>query len=135
MSDEFAYDYLFVANEKRLSEGKPANVRQYITTSNLRYSESICVNYSSYLCENDKIADDPTLMLINLLIAAGVRSIAIAGFDGFSANPDENYFTSGMSLGSNIASKMYKNDVIREQVAKIREQITLDFVTPSLYLK
>lgn len=135
VSDEFAYDYLFVANEKRLSEGKPANVRQYITTSNLRYSESICVNYSSYLCENDKIADDPTLMLINLLIAAGVRSIAIAGFDGFSANPDENYFTSGMSLGSNIASKMYKNDVIREQVAKIREQITLDFVTPSLYLK
>lgn len=135
VSDEFTYDYLFVANEKRLSEEKPANVGQYITTSNLRYSGRICVNYSSYLCGNDKIADDPTLMLINLLISAGVRSIAIAGFDGFSANSDENYFATGMSLGSNIASKLYKNNVIREQVAKIQEQIELNFITPSLYLE
>jgi 4-hydroxy 2-oxovalerate aldolase len=134
-SDAFLYDYIFIVNEKRLTEGKPANVRQCITTSNLRNTQSICVNYSSYLHGNNKISDDPTLMLINLLVAASVRSISIAGFDGFSANPDDNYFATGMSLGSNMASKMYKNEMIREQVSKIREQIELNFVTPSLYLK
>ena len=132
---EFAYDYLFVSNERRLSQEKPANVKQYIVTSNLPHTDGICVNYSSYLCSNEKITDDPTMMLINLLAAAGVHSIAIAGFDGFRANSEENYFAKGMSMGSNIASKMHKNDVIREMVAKLKEQMELSFLTPSLYVQ
>lgn len=136
VSEDFVYDYLFVANEKRLLSEKPANVKSYIVTSNLEFKgeQSVCVNYSSYLCSNDKISDNPTLMLINILIAVGVRKIYIAGFDGFSANPDENYFEANMSLGSNIATKMIKNDVIKKQVTKLREQIELEFITSSLYL-
>lgn len=131
---DFLYDYLFVSNEKRLTEEKPENVMQYIITSNLQYTEGICVNYSSYLCCNEKIVDEPTLMLINLLETMEVQSITIAGFDGFSANSEDNYFAKGMSMGSNMSSKMYKNRIIREMVTKMKERMELTFLTPSLYI-
>lgn len=135
-SADYNYDYLFVANEKRLTDILPENVNLLIMTSNLnRINKSgICVNYSSYLCNNDKISDNPTLMLINMLVSIGVREIFIAGFDGFSANPDENYFSTAMSLGSKLATKMTKNSIIKEYVCKLKEQIDLEFITDSLYL-
>ena len=73
-------------------------------------------------------------MLINVLIAAGVREIAVAGFDGFSANPGDNYFASNLSLGTKLSTKMQKNSAIREQIAKLKKQIELVFLTPSRYV-
>ena len=134
ISREYDYDYLYLANEKRVSSLPTEKVKEYITTSNLDFSEGIRVNYASYLCDDVDISDDPTLMLINLLMSIGIRSITIAGYDGFSANPDENYFDVRMSLGSNIESKMKKNDLIYKQVLKLKQQIDLDFLTDTLYL-
>ena len=121
ISQGYDYDYLYLANEKRVSSLPTEKVKEYITTSNLDFSEGIRVNYASYLCDDADISDDPTLMLI-------------AGYDGFSANPDENYFDIRMSLGSNIESKMKKNDLIRKQVLKLKQQIDLHFLTDTLYL-
>ena len=132
ISPEYIYDYLYIANEKRLSN--LPKVKEYITTSNLYFNQGLRVNYASYLCDDERVSDDPTLMLINLLISIGIRSITIAGYDGFNANPDENYFDTRMSLGSNIESKMKKNDLIRKQVLKLKRQIDLDFLTDTLYL-
>lgn len=136
-SEEFQYDYLFIANEKRLTGSKQENVKRLVTTSNLRCADtdSLRVNYASYLCADERVSDDPTLMVINLLVSVGVRRIIIAGFDGFSANPDDNYFAKDMSLGSKIESKLQKNSVIGEQVERLMSQIDLDFITPSRYLK
>ena len=134
ISPEYDYDYLYLANEKRVSSLPTEKVKEYITTSNLDFSEGIRVNYASYLCDDADISDDPTLMLINLLMSIGIRTITIAGYDGFSANPDENYFDTRMSLGSNIESKMKKNDLIHKQVLKLKQQIDLDFLTDTLYL-
>lgn len=134
ISQEYEYDYLYLANEKRVSSLPTEKVKEYITTSNLDFSEGIRVNYASYLCDDADISDDPTLMLINLLMSIGIITITIGGYDGFSANPDENYFDTRMSLGSNIESKMKKNDLIHKQVLKLKQQIDLDFLTDTLYL-
>ena len=116
MREAFCYEFLFVDNEKRLPSGKPDNVKNLIVTSNLKcnLAENICVNYVSYLNSDNRISDDPTLMLINLLTAIGIKKITIASFDGVSTNPDDNYFEQGLSLGSNIITKIHKNEVIRE---------------------
>ncbi|MBP3702171.1 MAG: aldolase catalytic domain-containing protein [Lachnospiraceae bacterium] len=135
VSKAFSYEYLFLVNEKRKLGEKPENVKTIITTSNLHGIESeLQVNYSSYLCNDIRVSDDPTLMLINVLIAAGVREIAVAGFDGFSANPGDNYFVSNLSLGTKLSTKMQKNSAIREQIAKLKKQIELVFLTPSRYV-
>jgi len=133
-SDEYKYDYLFVTNEKRLVD-KPANVTKFIKTSNLHkvLSDTIQVNYSSYLSENSIVCDNPTLMLLNLLASIGIREVTIAGFDGFSPNPEENYFAQGLSMGSSINSKVEKNHLVSEEVQGLQKRIKIKFLTESLY--
>lgn len=133
-SEEYKYDYLFVTNEKRLVD-KPANVGKFIKTSNLHkiLLETIQVNYSSYLAENPVVCDNPTLMLLNLLVSMGIREVFVAGFDGFSSNPEDNYFAQGLSMGSSITSKVEKNKLVSDEVKGLRRRIKINFLTESLY--
>lgn len=133
-SEEYQYDYLFVTNEKRLVD-KPANVGKFIKTSNLHkiLPDTIQVNYSSYLAENPIVCDNPTLMLLNLLVAMGIREVSVAGFDGFSPNPEDNYFSHGLSMGSSINSKVEKNHFVAEEVRELQKRISMNFLTKSLY--
>lgn len=135
-SEQYEYNYLFVNNEKRLIN-KPSNVGKFIKTSNLHkiLPDTIQINYASYLSENPVVSDNPTLMLLNLLISMGIREVVIAGFDGFSSNPEENYFAQGLSMGSSIASKVEKNQLVSEQVAKLQRKIKMIFLTESIYCK
>lgn len=133
-SEEYKYDYLFVTNEKRLVD-KPANVGKFIKTSNLHkiLPETIQVNYSSYLAENPIVCDNPTLMLLNLLVSMGIRDVSVAGFDGFSSNPEDNYFAQGLSMGSSITSKVEKNKLVSNEVKGLQKRIKINFLTESLY--
>jgi len=133
----FKYNYLFINNEKRLTPEKPENVDRYIKTSNLHkvLENTIHVNYSSYLNDNILVSDDPTLMLIKLLRIVGVNKITIAGFDGFSSDPSDNYFSSGLSMGSSIISKIKKNVHISSAIEEFSRSIALTFLTPSKYIK
>ena len=135
-SEKYRYDFLFVANEKRLTEEKPDNVSRYIKTSNLDrvYDDTVIVNYSSYLCQNARISDDPTLMLLNLLHAIGITEVSVAGFDGFSANPEDNYYKPNLSMGTALSSKIEKNALIANQLKKTMESMKVDFLTPSKYV-
>ena len=135
-SEEYHYDYLFVANEKRLVE-KPENVDKFIKTSNLHkiLPETIRVNYSSYLAENPFVCDNPTLMLLNLLVSLGIHEVAIAGFDGFSSNPEDNYFALGLSMGSSIESKVEKNKLVSKEVKLLQKKLHIHFLTNSIYNK
>lgn len=133
--DAYAYDYLFVSNEKRFVEAEFTNVRNLIVTSNIRNrkNDSCCVNYSSYLSDVELVADNSTLMLLNLLIATGVEQVAVAGFDGFSTNPEKNYFKKNLSMGSSSDFKMIRNREVTKALRRLSEKIKLDFITPSLY--
>lgn len=133
-SEEYKYDYLFVTNEKRLVD-KPANVGKFIKTSNLHkiLPETLQVNYSSYLAQNTIVCDNPTLMLFNLLVSMGIREVAVAGFDGFSSNPEDNYFAQGLSMGSSITSKVEKNKMVSDEVKGLQKRIKINFLTDSLY--
>lgn len=136
VSKKYAYDYLFITNERRVMTDKMENVSECIITSNLkgRVENAVCVNYSSYLCSDEQIADNPTLMMLNLLFSIGIRKVHIAGFDGFGANPDENYFEAQMSMVSNVENKIWRNTVTAKQMVKMRSKIEIDFLTPSRYI-
>jgi len=74
-------------------------------------------------------------MLIKLLRIVGVNKITIAGFDGFSSDPSDNYFSSGLSMGSSIISKIKKNVHISSAIEEFSRSIALTFLTPSKYIK
>lgn len=138
-SEMYHYDYLFISNEKRFKDVKPENVDTFLLTSNLRPENEdgskLIVNYSSYLNTDDIVGDDPTLMLIKVLMGLSVKHVYLAGFDGFSARPEDNYFQVGISLGSNVRAKLRKNGRIKTQVERIGSRIDLNFITPSHYIE
>lgn len=136
VSKKYAYDYLFITNERRVMTDKLQNVSKYIITSNLkgRVENAVCVNYSSYLCSDERSTDNPTLMMFNLLFSIGIRKVYVAGFDGFSTNQEDNYFEPGISMGSQIETKIMKNVATAEQVAKMRGKMDIIFLTPSRYV-
>lgn len=136
-NEKYSYDYLFLSNEKRYPEKPFENVEKYIITSNIKRDsiDALKVNYASFLCENEKVVDNPTLMLLNMLISLGIKEISIAGMDGFDSNADNNYFSKELSLGSDTKSKMKRNEYIKGEIAKIREKISLNFLTESMYIE
>lgn len=133
-SDLYYYNYLFITNEKRLTENLPETVSQRIVTSNLRTDhDSIVVNYTSYLIKESGISDDPTFMLMNLLKAVGVKQVYLAGFDGFTSDPEKNYFGTNMSLGTKLDTKIRKNELKKQEIRRMNELVKINFITRSLY--
>ena len=135
-SPHHACDYLFCTNEKRLAKLEVPPSARLLLTSNLRHRshDALILNYASYLDHEGLIADNPTLMLLQLFSLNGIKETTLAGFDGYSPNPDENYFASSLSLGSSIAVKLRKNELIRSSLERTMRNMDVHFLTPSLYV-
>ena len=133
--NDFDCDYVFCANEKRIQNLTLDNDCKLILTSNIEQDkyEELKVNYASYLVDNKLIADNPTIMLINILMEIGKEKVYIAGFDGYSPISSENYFSDQLSMGTSITTKMQKNVLIKSEILEMRKNIDIVFVTPSLY--
>ncbi|MCM1577251.1 MAG: aldolase catalytic domain-containing protein [Ruminococcus sp.] len=133
----FGYDRIFVSNLKRFKSLDDAVSRikdRLICTSNISADGGICaVNYSDYLNGNDIIYDNSGLMLINVLIKAGVKDIALAGYDGFAYSDSENYFDESLANNINAQRQAQTNSAMIEYFAKVRRNIDIEFITPTVY--
>ena len=98
--DLFMVDAVFISNQKRLDSISDVMSRQsqslfLITTSNITDSKeysSLIVNYSDLLIDNPIVSDNAGLMLLNLLDRLSIKSVYIAGFDGFSIKKKQLFF-------------------------------------------
>lgn len=127
-------DYLFCASEKRLKDLIVPDGCKLIISSNIDHeSDTMRINYASYLGKEDLVADNPALMVIRLMIAMGVNKITVAGLDGYSALAEDNYYDPTLALGTSISVKMQKNALIRKELKRLRSQTDIKFLTPSKY--
>ena len=132
--DQFQCDYLFCANEKRIRNLSLPQGCRLIISSNIREDiDALRVNYASYLGSEDLVADNPTLMVIRLLAEIGISNISVAGFDGYSAAAEDNYFDPKLALGTSISVKIQKNNLIKKELNVIHGKINIHFLTPSRY--
>lgn len=56
----------------------------------------------------------------------------LAGFDGYLPGK-EDYYQSSYSFAGNEAYKLEMNGIVREGLQYLKEKISFEFVTPSLY--
>lgn len=132
--EEYRCNYQFCANEKRLKELNTSDGCKLIVSSNITEEiDALRINYASYLGIEDLVADNPALMVMRLLIAIGVDEIAIAGFDGYSASAEDNYYDPKLALGTSISVKMQKNALIRNELKSLESHMNIHFLTPSKY--
>jgi 4-hydroxy 2-oxovalerate aldolase len=135
-------DMLFVSNMKRfadfseLIEHSADNLKVIVTSNITKNSEKnlSAINYSSYINEEQCIADNAGLMCINFLKKIGVGSILMAGFDGFSAKAEENFYDSSMNMNVEQERLLKINVATAEKIKQLSAQIKLEFLTDSVYM-
>ncbi|MEG1836470.1 MAG: aldolase catalytic domain-containing protein [Synergistaceae bacterium] len=134
--NNYRSNFVFLSNLKRMT-----NVETWkaltIVTSNLGINSNktcLCVDYGSLIDRKYEESDNAGMMLIRLLKSIGIKSIKIAGYDGFDKNTEMNYVTRDMINSVSTNAFQAKNASIREQLLDIMPEIDIKFLTPSKYL-
>lgn len=139
--DFYMIDAVFISNSKKFPGVYDAISKKHknvtlINTSNITISDdqfSLVVNYSDLIIENPIISDNAGLMLINLLNQLSVSSVYLAGFDGFSVNKVNNYFSDEMINSIEIEELANKNEAISKYLEFMDNKIDIQFITSSAY--
>jgi len=134
-------DYIFIGNEKRFKqiiENNEINLNEneIILTSNIKTTKPhvLTVNYFGLLNNTEGVRDNSMLMLLKLLHGIGVIEVFVAGFDGYSYDAENNYANPNMILPMDKKMVGILNDGIMTELANAGKDITIKFLTPTVYL-
>ena len=124
----------FVNSVTRLDQIGHTSCKLFVS-SNIKHapSDASVINYSSYLNDSD-LFDNVALMFFNLLIKIGINTAYIAGFDGLSIIPSQNYIKTDLVHNINAEKINSNNQIITDELRKIERQLKLLFVTKSIYV-
>lgn len=129
----YAADYIFCSNAMRYDAlEREAKAGKVLVTSNLTdvCEEQEMLNYSE-LCFDEKGAfDNCVIMLMKLLIRMGIKGVAVAGFDGYGGSGNDYVFS---YMTSQHTKGLEENIRIRRYVDDLKKQITIRFLTKSVY--
>lgn len=129
-------DLLFVGNSRRYEDlSDKLDIENTVFTSNIKKlpENAVVVNYSDLISSSIDASDSSGVMLLKLLKKSSVTSVALAGYDGFSKNPLENYYSSKLSGIFDQISLQEKNLAIKTELEELSSKIKMTFVTPSIY--
>lgn len=92
------------------------------------------LNYSNWIEVDERTHDSSSVIALNLLKACGVKSVKLAGFDGFAVNINENYFDPSMRHPVTVEQVERRNGYYKGFISRIKESgVKVEFVTPSKY--
>ena len=139
--DSIVVDASFISNMKRFKSiqdivEQSTYDRKIIVTSNITVESNhnvIVVDYSSYINEEQCIADNAGLMCINLLKKVGVQDIVLAGFDGFSTDIKQNFYEQSMTIDVEAERLIRINVATAKKVAQLEKQMKIKFLTNTVY--
>lgn len=122
----YQLDYVFFSNNKRFTQIDNSEVRTIIT-SNLSDDADYRINYNK-VSGSFKQGCNSFIMCLKLLKNLGVKSISVAGADGYKEDGN-NYFNSGMksTMPHGNRFNIAVSDAIRALDVKVK------FITPSEY--
>lgn len=136
--EDYLQNYAFFSNAMRYSY-IDETVQNIIITSNLleekdkrNDSEADIVDYSELSIDDNGKCDNCVILLLKLMTRIGVKSVYIAGFDGYTQTESDYidaYMSSSHTKGGeeNIRNKKY--------LCEIRKKLEVNFLTDSLYEK
>lgn len=133
---EIDCDYIFLSNLKRYNTTfNPSKKRiKLIHTSNIAIddSNSLVINYSSIINEDDVIIDNTAMMLLNLLLKLDPQNVYLAGLDGYTVG-SKNYYQDRLALSQEAERMIAINDAITHRINELKKDLKIEFITPSKY--
>ena len=73
------------------------------------------------------------MLLVNLAIKLGIKSITLAGFDGYSGKIDECYYSNYAKLLYDKTNVELRNEALKTFIASIKDKVDIKTITPSKY--
>lgn len=137
-NNDFNTEYVFSSNMRRYSKldykiGKEINAK-VILTSNMREAQNkdYVINFFSIALESKDIIDNAALMVFKLLIKLGINSVKVAGMDGYDVHNPYVYSDESTQFDfSNVAKE--RNELIKNELDKIKKSLKIEFITRSIY--
>ncbi len=92
------------------------------------------LNYRNWIEVGERTHDSASVIAFNLLKVCGVKEICLAGFDGFSADINENYYDPSMRRPVSAEQAEFRNIYYKGLIDRLRKMgIVIKFITPSKY--
>lgn len=92
------------------------------------------LNYSNWIEIDERTHDSSSVIALKLLAACGVKTIILAGFDGFDVNINENYYDSTMRRPVSLEQVERRNKYYKSLIERTKKcGIDIQFATPSKY--
>lgn len=136
--DTILCDYTFLSNLKRYNTTFNPHKRKIklIHTSNISIEDDKClvVNYSNLINEDDIIMDNTAMMLMNLLTHLKPSKVFLAGLDGYDIN-ERNYYLDRLVLPQEAERMAALNKAISAKIEDLRQELDIEFITPSKYIQ
>ena len=135
MTDSFSCDFHIVTRQNLKIQ--PDALHKVICSSSVRkfYQGSFGVmDYNKWiLFDDDGVHDSSSVLCLNLLLALDVKSIYLAGFDGFDVINSKNYYSESLRNTLSPEQAETRNKFYKKFFADLKKKVNLSFVTPSLY--
>lgn len=138
MPEAYKTDMVFLTNAKRcIQMAYPLSRKKcpVIATSNVTApadSFDYTVNISDLLDKNSEYADNSLMMLLKLFIKTGVKSVSLAGFDGYSGT-DANYLDEGREYEFAKKKADYLNSYMSGFIKSVKDELKIEFITETRY--
>lgn len=130
---DFEVDWYFVTKRQVFQYLSDVLTKCIVTSNVIKNGESIILSYSS--CTNGEFGhrEDAFYSFFNLLSRLQIKSIAFAGFDGFTSDLNDNYYDDRFKRPINGHEADNRNQFNRYLLNKLRERMKILFITPSIY--
>ena len=133
--EDIPTNYNFVSNNKRFSKLSNYDYNKMIVTTNIETENTFCkIPYFSLINDKDVVSDNAGLMAVKLMIFLGVKKIFLAGFDGYSLSPQNDYANEDLQLAMKN-DIIYLNDIISSQLKDFAKDIQIEFLTEQKNIK
>ena len=130
-------DYV-LATKQEIYESAVADHKNIIVTSNVSQntSEHIqVINYKEWIKVDEGVNDSAIVIMLNLLKALQVKEVYLAGFDGFSANINDNYVDKALRRPVSDEQAKERNESIKKFINGMKNAMEIHFMTESMYNK
>lgn len=131
----YEQDYVFCSNAMRYEALKEYETDKILTTSNLLDvwdDVSNVLNFADLGFDELGTCDNCVIMLFKLLIRLGLKTVYVAGFDGYKQGGD-NYVHSYML--SQHTKGQEENIKIKKYLDELKKKVQIVFLTTSVYEK
>lgn len=133
---KFPCDCHFFSNQQRFDVFKDtiSSKKLYVTTNILCKEVGAVLCLKDFAFIKDSFVTNVVLIILNYLISKKVKSVEIAGLDGYEIGRD-SYAYNETSVIENKDLFNDFNNSIRASLLKLKDSIKIDLITPSIFGK